>query len=286
LRKRVSNPSQNANAKHLPIWKNLGTRAVSAVIFALLCLLPLYMGGVYWAVFAALIGARLMWEWIGMTDPKANLLAYIIGIFGLVLAVYCVYVAEYAYLLPIMSVTAICAVIHRLRRGGISWTVLGVIYIFVPTLMLVWLRGGVPGFTSQGLQNVTFIILVVIAADTAAYFGGSFFKGPKIAAKLSPNKTWSGFFSGFLFALIIGCAFAKIIGWPIAESLIWSAVIMVLSVIGDFFESAIKRRLDVKDAGSLLPGHGGLLDRLDALMMASSVVGLILIYYPHMWVGG
>jgi len=60
---------------------------------------------------------------------------------------------------------------------------------------------------------------------------------------------------------------------------------MVLSVIGDFFESAIKRRLDVKDAGSLLPGHGGLLDRLDALMMASSVVGLILIYYPHMWVG-
>ena len=60
---------------------------------------------------------------------------------------------------------------------------------------------------------------------------------------------------------------------------------MVLSVVGDFFESAIKRRLDVKDAGTLLPGHGGLLDRLDGLIMASAVVGLILIYYPHMWVG-
>ncbi len=255
----MSKVSQNTQTARPPIWKNLGARAVSAVIFALICLLPLYLGGLYWAIFAAVIGSRLKWEWIAMSDPMAKWPAYTIGILCLIGAVHTAYIGEFSKLWLIVLIAAAIAVVTRLRRGGLFWSVLGVIYIYIPTLMLVWLRGDVAGFTSKGLQSLLYIILVVIAADTAAYFGGSFFKGPKIAVKLSPNKTWSGFFSGLVFALIIGCIYAQIMGWPIGESLIWSALIMVLSVVGDFFESAIKRRLDVKDAGTLLPGHGDFL---------------------------
>lgn len=277
-------PSDPESGKPI-IWKNLGIRAVSAVIFAVICFIPLYFGGILWAGFAALIGARLYWEWVNMSDPEARWPAVFIPVVGLAAAIYFLYIQDYNRMAIIVGLSAICAMVYSLKRGRILWTVLGVFYIAIPSLMMVWLRGVQPGFVSQGFQSLMFIILVVAASDTAAYFGGSFFKGPKIMPKLSPNKTWSGFVSGFIFALFIAFIFAIVLAWPRPAILAWGAFIVIISVVGDFFESGLKRRLNVKDAGELLPGHGGMLDRLDALMMASAIVGLVLIYNPNLWFG-
>jgi phosphatidate cytidylyltransferase len=130
-----------------------------------------------------------------------------------------------------------------------------------------------------------FIILIVIGADTGAYFGGSVFKGPKMAPKLSPNKTWSGFISGLIFGTLLGAFVGQFIGLAAPAAFVLSALIVISSVFGDFLESGLKRKFNVKDAGNLMPGHGGLLDRVDSLMMAITFSALVVLLMPNIWPG-
>ena len=139
------------------------------------------------------------------------------------------------------------------------------------------------GFAADGFKTLIFVLLVVIAADVGAYFGGSFFKGAKLAPKLSPNKTWSGFFSGLIFGASIGGIVGWIIGLNFLLGMTFAVPIVLLSVLGDLLESGLKRVLNVKDTGSLLPGHGGLLDRLDSLMLAVVGVACMLFFVPNIW---
>ena len=277
----LSDPSAPAQAK--PIWKNLGVRFWSAIIFSAICLVPFYFGGLAWAAFVALLAARLTWEWVRMSDPAPTALAFAIPIVGIIVAVILAAFMDYNYAVLSLVIAALIAAVERVKRKGILWAALGYIYVAVPTLMIVWLRGSETGFGALGLKQLFFIILVVVAADTGAYFGGSLMKGPKIAPKLSPNKTWSGFMTGLVFGIFIGVVSGHVMGlsWGLAAAL--AVPIVICSVVGDFLESGLKRRLNVKDAGDLLPGHGGLLDRLDGLMLAVVAAGLILIAYPHIW---
>ena len=116
------------------------------------------------------------------------------------------------------------------------------------------------------------LILVVVATDIAGYFGGKAFGGPKIAPSVSPNKTWSGAMAGWAFAALIGLAFAALF----ETASVWAAIAASMaSQFGDFAESWLKRRANVKDSSSLIPGHGGVLDRFDGLAGAS-VAALVL----------
>ena len=127
--------------------------------------------------------------------------------------------------------------------------------------------------------------MVVIAADSWAYLGGSLLKGPKLAPKISPNKTWSGFLSGLLFGAFAGVLCAWATGFGLVYGFMLALPVVLFSVIGDLLESAIKRHLNVKDAGGLLPGHGGLLDRVDSLMLAVFVSAIALLIWPGIWPG-
>lgn len=266
-----------------PIWNNVGLRAITALAFAAICILPLYLGGWPWAILVSILGGRMMWEWVSMSDTAPTRLAYILPIIGIVIANF--YMAQSLWLYAIISVffAAVLAALERSRRGGLLWAGLGYLYIIIPCLVIVAIRGVENGFATEGFSKLIYIILVVVAADVGAYFGGSFFKGPKLAPKLSPNKTWSGFVCGAIFGILIGGIVGHVIGLGFVMGLVLAMPIVILSVLGDLLESGLKRVLNVKDTGALLPGHGGLLDRLDSLMLAVVGTGAILYIAPNIW---
>lgn len=148
----------------------------------------------------------------------------------------------------------------------------GVLYVGIPALTLMWVRE-----TQNGLYWALFAILIAWASDSAAYFSGRWFKGPKLWPRFSPNKTWAGFVGG----LIAGILAAEALGdmtklFAHATSAFFVGLLTALATMaGDLWESAIKRHFGVKDAGSLIPGHGGLLDRVDGLMFAIVMIGVI-----------
>lgn len=278
----MSGPSSVDPEKKPVIWNNLGPRAVSAVIFAVICLIPLYIGGYIWAVFVLILGLRLVWEWVNMSDPARTRLALAIPIAGMAVTIGYIAAGQIKFAILAVIITALLAGLERSRRGGGLWALLGTPYIFIPAALLVALRGHEFGF-SGGLAVLLFIILVVIGADTGAYFGGSAFKGPKMAPKLSPKKTWSGFVSGLIAGTLIGLAAGCVLGMKPSLALALAIPIVITSVLGDFLESGLKRKLNVKDAGALMPGHGGLLDRVDSLMMAVTASAIALAVFPNLW---
>lgn len=270
-------------AEKKPLFKNVGVRAATALLFAAICIPPLYFGGWPWAVLVALLGGRMMWEWVRMSDPVPTRLAYIIPIIGVVIACFYMTQQNLSYALITATVAAALAAIERARRGGLLWSGLGYLYIVIPSMAIVGMRGIEDGFAAEGFVKLIYVISIVVAADVGAYFGGSYFKGPKLSPKLSPNKTWSGFFSGLVSGALMGGLVGHLIGvgFPLGFGL--AVPIVILSVLGDLLESGLKRKLNVKDAGDLLPGHGGLLDRLDSLMMAIVGVVVILAVVPNLW---
>ena len=266
-----------------PKWKNIGVRAVTGLLIASIAIVPFYFGGLVWLALVGLIAGRAVWEWVRMSETHPTHLAFIIPILGIILVMMGSHIEAYQTTFVAAGFVAVFAALERVRRSGAIWSGLGFLYIAIPAILLVYLRGKAPGFGALGFQNLIFVILVVVAADTGAYFGGSYFQGPKIAPKLSPNKTWSGFFSGMIFAAFIGALAAMFIGFSPLDAAVIAVPIMVASVIGDFLESALKRKLKVKDTGGVLPGHGGVLDRVDSLMMAVVFVAFVMTVFPSLW---
>ena len=263
-----------------PKFKELGVRLVTALAFLALCLLPFYLGGWVWTLLVGLLSARMMYEWVRMADAQAGPIALVIALGGLAIAL--LYAGQGLAWFAVLAVVVatLIAVAERFRRGEAEWTAIGLPYIIVPSVLIVLLRGGEVGFDTRGFTQLVFIIVVVIAADVGAYFGGSQFGGPKLAPTLSPNKTWSGAISGAVFAVVIAAIAGLLIGLPVWHAALLAVPIVVASVLGDLLESTFKRRLDVKDTGSLLPGHGGILDRLDSLMAAVVVAAFIFVLMP------
>jgi len=232
---------------------------------------------------SVLLGIRLSYEFVRMSDKEAPGIAYAIPAIAVIVSLILLVMGYGFYALAVVGVGSLIAGAERFRRGGVAWSLLGLIYIAVPVLATQFIRGHEAGFTSAAFQRFLFVVLVVVAADVGAYLGGSKIGGPKMAPKLSPNKTWSGFFSGLILACIIGMISMAVFQKSILWGLILAIPISIVSVIGDFSESAMKRKLNVKDTGQLLPGHGGLLDRLDALMAAMLIFAIVLLINPSIW---
>ena len=148
----------------------------------------------------------------------------------------------------------------------------GVLYVGLPALALGWLRGDVPG----GLQHLIWLFLVIWATDICAYLVGRSVGGPKLAPRISPGKTWSGLMGGVAGAAIVGALAATGLGAGYWFAAAVGACLAVIGQAGDLFESSLKRRAGVKDSGHLIPGHGGLLDRIDGLVFAApAFAGLV-----------
>ena len=218
---------------------DLGVRIASAVVMIAVAGTALWLGGWVWTAFVALVALGVLWEWRGLTSKLA-------------------------------SSTATRA----------AWMFGGIAYI-VPAALALWFIRNAPALAHKGTFMVLSVVIPVIATDIGAYFAGRAIGGPKIAPKISPSKTWAGLAGGMLAS---GTAFAWLTtasrtpedmvpsGIPM-EAVAIGMVIAVLAQSGDFFESWMKRRAGVKDSGKMIPGHGGLFDRVDGLLAVLFVVG-------------
>lgn len=168
-----------------------------------------------------------------------------------------------------------------------AWRIVGFLYILLPCLSLLWLRGiafaeNVPN-REDGLWLVIFVMVIVWATDIGAFFAGRTIGGPRLAPMISPNKTWAGLGGGMLAAALAAAGFSVYVPYPaeFGPAVIVGALLAAISQAGDFFESWLKRRAGVKDSGALIPGHGGLLDRIDGLVFAAPVYALLVCLYGH-----
>jgi phosphatidate cytidylyltransferase len=154
----------------------------------------------------------------------------------------------------------------------VAWSLGGLIYAAPPVWALAWLRND----ASFGAVAILYLFATAATTDTASYAAGRLLGGPKLAPSISPNKTWSGFLVGAAAPAIIGYAFAVALGdtSPLRLSLL-SVALALACQVGDLIESAVKRRFGAKDMSQLIPGHGGLLDRIDGLLLAAVLAGLI-----------
>lgn len=148
------------------------------------------------------------------------------------------------------------------------WKLIGLLYAAIPCTSLTWLRGiRLEDDTNVGVQLILFVLLCVWSTDIGAYFAGRRIGGPKLAPAVSPNKTWAGLGGGILAAAIVGGISHSYAPFPasLLGCMALGALLAVVAQAGDLFESWLKRRAGVKDSGTLIPGHGGLLDRIDGL---------------------
>ncbi len=255
-------------------WQDLGRRAASALILLPLAIGCLWLGGTPWAVLVLLGLVGLAWEWTRLTggEPRGPdglmLQAAVLGGAGLAL------LGHGAWGL-VWVLAAAAATWLRVDRPAIGrlWLPGGVLYLGLAGLALAALRQA-PG--GVGLANVLFVLVVVWSSDIGAYVAGRWWGGAKLAPAISPGKTRSGAVGGLLAAMLFGWSVAAVAAPGSGPSaVVLAATLSIVSQSGDLFESWVKRRFRVKDSSALIPGHGGLLDRLDGLLWAAPVAALL-----------
>lgn len=148
--------------------------------------------------------------------------------------------------------------------------VAGAIYILLPTISLIYIRS-----LDDGMAMVLYLFFTVWATDTGAYIAGIAIGGPKIAPHISPSKTWSGAFGGLLLAVIVSICISSFNEWNAPKMIAYTILLSVVSQIGDLLESHLKRKFKVKDSGSIIPGHGGVLDRMDSIMTTAPLLAAL-----------
>jgi phosphatidate cytidylyltransferase len=251
-------------------WKNLRLRVLSAAVLAPAVVVVFWVGGVTFMALVAVAVALLAREW-GMMSSPGTPLRTAGAMAAAVLVCVCVAYAGHPriawLLLPVGAAMAALVVRARSLAERPADAAFGVLYIGGPSIALVWLRSG-----DAGRDWALMLLAITWSADIFAYICGTLFKGPKLWPRFSPNKTWSGFVGGLAFsalACVVVVAVAKGEGDPTRG---WAAmiglVVGLFTMAGDLLESMLKRRFGVKDSGDLIPGHGGLLDRVDGLMFA------------------
>ena len=259
--------------------KDIVIRAGSAAVLAPLAIAGLWMGGWYFMALMGAAAALLAWEWAKMTAPGASKWMWAAVAVGIMVPGLTAYLADISLALVLLVFGAMIAflIAHLVRRSPID-AAYGVFYIGWPLVLMVWLR-----VSEEGGRWIILLFAVTWAADIFAYLVGSLLKGPKLWPRFSPNKTWSGFLGGLVGGTAVALALVAFVAgdsMALTGVSLWLAALIGLAgalatMAGDLWESALKRRYGVKDSGDLIPGHGGLLDRVDGLMFAVVVVAAI-----------
>lgn len=253
------------------------TRILSALVLGTVALAAVILSPWSFAALVIVCGIAVAWEW-GRLVRGVEFDAIFALQAGAVAAI-AIFVTLSRPGLALLAVavafigTAILGLLGRAEtRATLPWSLAGLAYSVLPAWAMVWLRGD----PSLGTIALLYLFVVAWTTDTASYVGGRLIGGPKLAPRVSPQKTWSGFISGILTPALIGYAFALFVveTSPLLLALV-SVAVAAACQIGDLSESAVKRRFGAKDMSGLIPGHGGLLDRIDGLLIAAVAAAAI-----------
>jgi phosphatidate cytidylyltransferase len=264
----------NADARH-----NLVVRIASAAALAPLVLAIAYVGGWAFFILCALAAAGILWEWMHLVVGRLDLRLLVPGWAALLAALILAGTGHPATSGAVVGVGAVIgalAAFAAAEGGGARavWVAGGVVYAGVGFLGPALLRSD----AQLGFQAIAFVALSVWLTDILAFFIGRALGGPLLWPRVSPNKTWSGAIGGLAGGLAGGIAVAYASSSGRLASLgVLALALSVLAQAGDLFESAIKRRFGAKDSGRIIPGHGGLMDRLDGFLFAAAAAAIIAI---------
>ncbi len=254
-------------------WRDLKVRFAASLVLVPIAVAAAWLGGLWFEVLLAAVGLIMAWEWCALVHGGRR--------WQLAMHAFAVLVAAFAPVNVSLTAAFFCIFavwlgsgLALLREGGFGriWKWVGVPYLALPVLSLAMLRAD----AEFGLLAVIWLFLVIWSADVGAYFAGRILGGPKLWPAVSPSKTWAG-----LAGAVLAGAFAAPIAGHLGSVPSIAAVVLLggamglIEQAGDLFESAAKRSFGVKDFGTLIPGHGGVLDRVDGLMFASVVAVLI-----------
>ena len=243
------------------VWADLGPRLLSALVLIAIAVGGLYFGGYFFAVLvgAAFAGCYREWERMITLKPLTPVGAALVGLLALSALAY----QAWGMTGVLVGVLVAIAIAGLTDRSLLLWRAAGLTFFGLVIVAAIAMRGA--GF--EGALLGIYLGFVVWMTDTGAFFTGRQIGGEKLAPDISPSKTWSGAVGGFGFGTLAGLVVWLIIvpASPWWIGLCFAAAISVLGQCGDLFESAVKRRFRVKDSGDIIPGHGGLMDRLDSL---------------------
>ena len=249
---------------------DFGVRALSAAVLATVTVVITHLGGWWFAVPVLLFAVAILHEWHRVSDTP-----------GFVAATAALFAAWYAvawqenvllalYVLAVGMIGAAIFSLLRRREDKALWAAAGTAYVIVPMTALIWMRHA---------EGSSFLLLwmffVVWSSDTGAYLSGRRFGGRLLMPRVSPAKTWSGAVGGLLASAVVGSATSAMIALPAGRALMLAVILSLAAQTGDLIQSAVKRRCAVKDSGSIVPGHGGLMDRLDSLVVAAPVFSIV-----------
>jgi phosphatidate cytidylyltransferase len=263
-------PTSDASSPGRNLWSDLVPRLISALVLIALTVAALFVGSYFFAAVVGAVFAGAYREWETMVSrapltPTGMVLIGLVALSGLVFPLF-------GALGSLLVIAAACVIAIVARGEGMWWRVLGLLIYGAIIIAALAMRGD----TIAGVWAGVFLGTVVWMTDSAAFFTGRQIGGEKLAPDISPGKTWSGALGG----LALGTG-AGLLVWILATDSPWwiglvlSAAISVLGQLGDLSESAVKRHFLVKDSGDIIPGHGGLMDRLDSLTFGVLLVLLI-----------
>lgn len=258
-------------------------RALSALVLIPVIVVGIWFGGPFYSLIVAAAAALGALEFYGILGLSRR---HPLTIFGLVWVLLFIVSAHFEnlYTAPLLTSAVVFSLIWLLLRSPVEgasinwvWTLAGIIYIGWMLSHFIPLRG-----LEGGRDWVLFALFATFAADTSAFFAGRLWGSHSLASAISPGKTWEGAIGGFLGAIaaaLILIAILPSLSIPYWQGIVLGALVGIFAQLGDLSESMLKRSAGVKDAGKLIPGHGGILDRLDSIVFT-----VVVVYYYVIWV--
>jgi phosphatidate cytidylyltransferase len=248
--------------------RNLSTRIIAAAVLIPLAIAIAWAGGWLWTALVTLAAIGLFVEWLMVVGLVADRRLVVAGVIALAIAGLCLAAGRIDAALAVLGVGLVAVALLTPSQRG--WSALGFLYAAVAEIASVLLRlDPVKGFAA-----LVFVLVIVWVTDSGGYFAGRGIGGPKLWPRVSPKKTWAGAIGGFVASLAVAGVFAALDLGKAGPLLVVSGILSVVSQLGDLFESAVKRRFGVKDSSQIIPGHGGLLDRLDGFVAAVAMAAL------------
>ena len=252
--------------------RNLLTRVIVALVLAPVAIGIAHAGGWLWTVLVTLAAIGLYVEWLTIVGAAHERSVIAAGVAGLAITGFCLGIGRIDAALVVSALGLVAAALISPQRR--IWTGSGFLYAAAAQLASVLVRLD----RGHGFIALIMILLVVWATDIGGYFAGRGIGGPKLWPRVSPKKTWAGAIGGFAASLAIAGGFVAFGPGKTGPMLLLGAALSVVSQLGDLFESWVKRRFGVKDSSHIIPGHGGLLDRLDGFVAAvvmAAIFGLL-----------